>query len=481
MTSRRKGTASPPATNTRRAVLVATVVGSSLAFIDGAVVNVALPALQASFGASAALVQWVMNAYLLMLGSLVLVGGAAADRYGRRRVFVLGVALFALASLACAAAPSAALLVVARAVQGFAAALMTPASLALLRANFPPQERARAFGIWAGAGALTTAFGPVLGGFLVDSVGWRTIFLINLPLAALAIVVALRAVPESRDDSARALDAPGAVLVAIALGALTYGLTVAADAGWSALTAGSVAAGIALLGVFLLVEHRSAAPMLPLALFRGRAFSALNGMTFLLYFALGAALFLLPFELIRVERYSATLAGAALLPFALVMGLFSSAAGRLARRIGTRVQLCAGPIVAGAGIAALGLAGAGGTYWATRLPALLVLAVGMTLTVGPLTAAVMNATESRHAGLASGVNNAVARVAGLLAVALSTLIVATVVAAGGAPGADVLAAADPGAFHRGFRLAMLIAGGAAALGGAVVGVLLRGVAPRRAP
>ena len=457
---------------TRRAVLAATVLGSSLAFIDGAVVNVALPALQTAFGASAAVVQWVMNAYLLLLGALVLLGGAAADRYGRRRVFVVGIALFALASLACALAPTASFLIAARGVQGFAAALMTPASLALLGSCFAENERARAFGIWAGAGALTTAFGPVLGGWLVDTVGWRAIFLINLPVAAVALGIALRAVPESRDESAQALDWLGALAAAASLGTLTFGLTLAPARGWTPLTWSCIAAGVLLFVAFLLFEQRSRAPMMSLALFRSRAFSVLNAMTFLLYFAMSGALFLLPFELIRVERYSATAAGAALIPFALVMGLFASSAGKLASHVGNRLQLAVGPIVAGAGIGWLGLTQLGGSYWATRLPPLLVLAIGMALTVGPLTAAVMDAVEARHTGLASGINNAVARVAALLAVAVVTLIVAAVVTGGGASMTDVLGAADPGAFHGGFRAAMIVAGICAALGGMTVGVAL---------
>jgi EmrB/QacA subfamily drug resistance transporter len=457
----------------RRAVLGATIIGSSLAFTDGAVVNIALPALQSAFNASAAIVQWVMNAYLLMLGALVLVGGAAADRYGRKRIFVLGVVLFAVASLACAGAPTVPLLVAARALQGFAAALLTPASLALLGANFTEAERPRAFGIWAGAGALTTALGPVLGGWLVDSIGWRAIFLINLPVAALTILITLRSVPESRDDEARALDIPGTLTAVSGLGALTYGLTVASGNGWTGATYAWMFAGAVLLAAFLVLERRSRAPMMPLELFRSRAFASLNAMTFLLYFALSGTLFLLPFELIRLEGYSATAAGAALLPFALVMGLFSSSAGRMARRAGTRLQLSVGPLVAGAGIAWLGLASTDGGYWTARLPPLLVLAVGMTLTVGPLTAAVMNAVDVRHTGVASGINNAVARVGGMMAVASLTLIVSIVASAGSGPARDVLAAVDREAFHRGFRVAMIAAGVCAALGGALIAIMLK--------
>ena len=463
---------SPTTSGTRRAVLAATVLGSSLGFIDGAIVNVALPALQTAFGASAAVVQWVINAYLLLLGALVLVGGAAADRYGRKRVFILGIALFAAASLACALAPAAGWLIAARALQGFGAALMTPASLALVSASYPEHERARAFGIWAGAGALTTAFGPVLGGWLVDTINWRAIFFVNLPLAALALAIAWRGVPESRDESAQPLDWAGALTAASSLGALTFGLTVAPARGWTPGTLGWVIGGLLLFGAFLLVELRSRTPMMPLGLFRSRPFSTLNGMTLLLYFALSGALFLLPFELIRVEGYTATAAGASLVPFALVMGVFSPAAGRLARRVGNRLQLCAGPIIAGAGIAWLGLASPGGSYWVTRLPPLLVLAIGMTLTVGPLTAAVMSAVEQRHSGVASGVNNAVARIASLLAVASLTIVVALSAGIADEHGTDVLAAADRAAFHRGFRWATIVAALCAAAGGVLVALAL---------
>ena len=291
-------------------------------------------------------------------------------------------------------------------------------------------------------------------------------------MAVLAIFIAQRSVPESRDDEVRALDIPGTLTAVSGLGALTYGLTAATGSGWTVPTCAWMIGGALLLAGFLVIERRSRAPMMPLELFRSRAFASLNAMTFLLYFALSGALFLLPFELIRLEGYSATAAGAALLPFALVMGLFSSTAARLAKRIGTRLQLTAGPLVAGAGIAWLGLASTDSGYWTARLPPLLVLAVGMTLTVGPLTAAVMNAVDVRHTGLASGINNAVARVAGLMAVASLTLIVAMVASVGSGPAPDVLAAVDHEAFHRGFRVAMIVAGVCAALGGALIAMAL---------
>lgn len=452
----------------KRGVLAATVLGSSLAFIDGSVVNVALPAIQADLGAPLAAAQWVANAYLLLLGTFVLIGGAAADRYGRRRIFLVGIVCFAAASLACAAAPGIGTLVGARAGQGFAAALMTPASLALLGANFPPEERSAAFGIWSGAGALTTALGPLLGGWLVDAVSWRAVFLVNLPVAALAVATARRRVPESRDPEAKALDWPGAVTAASGLGAITLALSWESLAGWTAATVALLAGGLVLLAGFLVIQRRSAHPMMPLALYRSPVFASLNGLTFLLYFALGGALFFLPFDLIRVEGYSASGAGAALVPFAVLIGLLSPASGRLADRIGPHPQLVAGPVMAGAGVALLGLVPPGASFWIGRLPAILMLAAGMTLVVAPLTAAVMGAVDQRHVGLASGVNNAVARIAGLLAVAgLGALL------------SSAASADSPAAFHRGFRLIMLVAGACAAGGGGVVLVFGRGLSLRR--
>lgn len=453
-----------------RGVLAATVLGSSLAFIDGSVVNVALPAIQADLAAPLAKVQWVVNAYLLLLGSLVLVGGAAADLYGRRRTFVLGVALFAASSLACALAPGIWSLIGARAGQGVAAALLTPASLALLGANFPQEERSGAFGIWSGAGALTTALGPLLGGWLVDVLSWRAVFLINLPVAALAITLAVRRVPESRDADAKALDWPGAIAATLGLGALTLAFSTASSFGWTVFSVALLAVGAVLLAGFLLIQHRSSHPMMPLALYRSPAFSSLNGLTFLLYFALGGALFFLPFELIRVEGFPASAAGAALAPFAVVMGLFSSASGRLADRIGPLPQLVAGPVIAGAGIALLGIAPPAASFWIVRLPAIIVLAAGMTLVVGPLTAAVMNAVDERHIGLASGVNNAVARVAGLLAVASLSALLST-----------VTPTTTGDTFHQGFRLIMLVAAACAAAAGAVMLIGGRGVRCKAGP
>lgn len=402
----------------KRLILAATILGSSLAFIDGSVVNVALPAIQRALAADAAAAQWIVNAYLLLLGALVLIGGALSDRFGRRRVFLIGICLFTAASIGCGLAPNVAILIGARALQGLGAALLTPASLAILGATFDERERGRAIGAWAGFGALTTAAGPLVGGWLVDAVSWRAVFLINVPLAAAAVVLTLRAVPESRDEGAARLDWPGAALASAGLAALAWGLTALPGRGVTDPTvAAALLGGAALLIAFLWTEHASANAMMPLALYRSRVFTGANLLTFLLYFALSGALFFLPYALIRLGGYSATAAGAALLPFALVMGLGSSIAGQLADRFGARMLLVGGPVIAGAGLVLLAVADLDEPYWTAVLPGLAVLALGMTLTVAPLTATVMAAVDARHTGLASGVNNAVARVASLLAVA----------------------------------------------------------------
>jgi EmrB/QacA subfamily drug resistance transporter len=403
----------------KRLTLAATILGSSMALIDGSVVNIALPAIQQALHADAASTQWIVNAYLLLLGALVLVGGSAADLYGRRRIFLLGIALFTVASIACGLAPNVTLLVASRAAQGVGAALLTPASLAMLGATFDQHERSHAIGIWAGAGALTAAAGPVLGGWLVDQVSWRAIFLLNVPLAIAAAGLAAGFAGETRDDKAKRLDWNGAVAVAIGLAAITWGLSAIPAAGFHDKTVlGSLGLGTAFLVLFVAIEARSGeAAMMPLPLFRSRNFSATNALTLLIYFALGGALYYLPFGLIRLGGYSATQAGAALLPFALIMGFGASSAGALSDRFGPRLSLTIGPIIAACGLALLAFADLGKSYWAGVFPAIGVLAIGMTVTVPPLTSTVMASVGQAHAGIASGVNNAVARVAGLLAVA----------------------------------------------------------------
>ena len=410
-------------TSRKRLALAATVLGSSMAFIDGSVVNVALPAMRIALQADAAQVQWIVNAYLLLLGALVLIGGSAGDRYGRRKVFILGVVLFGAASLACAAAPDAGWLIAARAVQGIAAAMLVPASLAILGSTFSDAERGGAIGAWAGFGAVTTAVGPVLGGWLVDHVSWRAIFLINIPLAIATVALAFAAVRESRDPEVGRLDWLGAALAATGLGAVTWGLTAVGARGWGSLAVWTaLASGAALLAGFVVSQAREKRPMMPLSLYRSRTFSGANLLTLALYFGLTGALFFLPFELISRHGYSAARAGATLLPFSLVMGTLSGVAGRAADRFGARPLLTVGPILAGVGFGLLGAPWLGSGYWTGVLPGVLVLAVGMTLAVAPLTNTVMSAVTASHAGVASGINNAVARIAGLLAVAVLGLI-----------------------------------------------------------
>lgn len=455
-----------------RAVLLATVLGSGLAFLDGTVVNVALPTLGRDLRAGLDGLQWTVNAYALTLGGLLLLGGALGDALGRRRIFSIGVAWFAVASLLCALAPTIELLVAARAVQGVGAALLTPGSLAILQAVFRPEDRGAAIGAWSGLAGITTAFGPFLGGWLVDVASWRLVFLINLPLAAI-VLCAARAIPETLDPAARGrLDLAGAVLAALGLAGVTLALTRGPGAGGTdPLTLASGLLGVALLAAFFVVERRVPHPLVPLALFRIRAFAVANALTFLVYGALGAAFFLLPIELQQVTGFSAVAAGGALMPMTLVMLVLSKRSGRLAARIGPRLPMGVGPLVAAAGLGLLLRVGPHAGYAGEVLPGVLVFALGMALTVAPLNVTVLGAAGETRAGVASAINNAVARIAGLLAIAVIPV-------AAGVAGSDYRV---PAAFDDGFRSGMMICAALCAAGGLVALIGLRAERPAPTP
>jgi len=403
-----------------RLVLATCILASSLAFVDGSVVNVALPAIGQALDAPAGGLQWIVNGYLLPLSALLLLGGAAGDRWGRRPLLLAGILVFGLASLGCALAPGLATLVVARFVQGCGAAMLMPTSLAVLGDTFSGEARGRAIGLWAAAGAIAGAVGPVLGGVLVDWVGWRAVFLINLPLAAAAFLLALRAVPATTARPGQSLDWPGALLATAGLGLVSWGLTEGAGSlGWSAATLGGTGLGLAALLLFLAVERRRGeAAMMPLALFGSGAFTGLTLLTLLVYGALGGLFVLLPFVLIQAGGYSASMAGAALLPLPLLLAVFSPLAGSLAGRFGPRLLLTTGPALVAAGFLMMLRIAPAAAYWTQVLPALLVVSIGLAGAVAPLTAAVLASVGPEHTGSASGLNSAVARTGGLVATAL---------------------------------------------------------------
>jgi len=501
------------AANSELWTLAATILGSSLSFIDGTVVNVALPTMQRDLRAT--------GADALFLAALILVGGSLGDRLGRRLVYAVGIGVFALASVWCGLAPNVTWLIIGRAVQGVGGALLVPGSLAIISASFDGARRGKAIGTWSGFTTVTSALGPVLGGWLVQNASWRWVFFINIPLAALTLALVFWHVPESRDEGEKGrLDVVGALLVTVGLGALVYGLIewgATSNLG-SPVVLGGLAVGVAALALFLLAEGRERNPMMPLSLFRSRTFSGANALTLLLYGGLGGVLYFLPFNLQQVQGYSATAAGASLLPFTVVVFALSRWTGGLVGRVGARIPLTVGPLIVAAGFALFARPDLGGSYWTTYFPAVLVMSVGMALVIAPLTTTVMGAVEQSHSGLASGVNNAVSRTAGLLAIAvlgiavagsfnnsldsrLSALKTSPAVTSGidGQRGklAGVQIPAGVGARERatlrravdesyvsGFRLAMLIAAGLAVVSAAIAFFFLggkSGATPQQAP
>jgi EmrB/QacA subfamily drug resistance transporter len=458
-----------------RWVLFATVLGSGLAFIDSTVVNIALPAIGRNLHADAAGLQWTVNGYALSLASLILLGGSLGDRFGRRRVFMIGVAWFAAASLLCGLAPNIEMLIGARVLQGVGGALLTPGALAILEASFVPADRGRAIGAWSGLGGIAGALGPFLGGWLVEVADWRFIFLINIPLAAVVLVVAQRYVPESRDATATAkLDVAGVLTGAAGLGGLTYGFTAWSSSGpGSPVVLAALAVGVGGLVGFVLAERRSRHPMLPLEVFSVRAFTGANLVTFAVYAALGGVFFLVVLNLQVVAGYGPLAAGISLLPVTLLMLLLSARAGALAQRIGPRIPMTVGPLICAAALLLLSRIGPGASYQTRVLPAMLVLGLGLSLTVAPLTATALGSLDDRHAGIASGVNNAVARAAGLLSVAILPL------AAGLGDGSLT----DPSALAPTYRTAMMICAALLVVGGviAAVAVPTRLARPAAAP
>ena len=449
-----------------RWIIAAAVLGSGLAAIDATAVNVALPAIGRDLNTGLAGLQWTVTGYTLTLAGFLLLGGSLGDTFGRRRIFVFGVAWFAVASLLCGIAPSSGALIGARLLQGVGGALLTPGSLAILEAVFAEDDRGAAIGAWSGLGGVATAIGPFAGGWLVKAASWRWVFLINLPLAIAVIAISLRHVPENRDpESTGQLDILGAVLAALGLGGITYALIEGPGKGWtSSIVLGAATLGIIASVAFLVHERRTAAPMLPLGLFKSRTFSATNVVTFVLYGALGGVLFLLPVHLQTVAGYSPVAAGTALLPITILMLVLSARSGRLAAKIGPRPQMTIGPLLAACGLLLMTRINASGNYVTEVLPAVVVLGLGLSCTVAPLTTTVLAAAPSRQAGIASAVNNDVARTAGLLAVAILPFFA----------GLGQASYTEPAAFLTGFQHAVIISAGLCVVGSAVAFLALRG-------